>query len=133
MAHTDILYYTTQYCADISSPFFFSPRKRILNPSHSSLNAFSSLTQGMTIHARITQIQPERFSVTLTSRTSDLQDRENKWKPRLDEAWDAAALKEDVERMEARKRKEEHRQTYTKRIIAHPQFKNIGYVIRLSA
>mgnify|MGYP003916743781 CR=1 FL=1 len=51
----------------------------------------------------------------------------------VDEAWDAAALKEDVERMEARKRKEEHRQTYTKRIIAHPQFKNIGYVIRLSA
>ena len=25
------------------------------------------------------------------------------------------------------KKKEEHRQTYTKRIIAHPQFKNIGY------
>lgn len=36
-------------------------------------------------------------------------------------------MKEDVEKMEMKKKKEEHKQTYTKRIIAHPQFKNIGY------
>jgi len=82
---------------------------------------------GMTVHARITRIDPDRFSVELTCRTSDLRDTNDKWKPSRDEYFDYKAQDEDQFKLDEKKRKEEHRQTYTKRIIAHPQFKNIGY------
>jgi hypothetical protein len=82
---------------------------------------------GMTIHSRLTRIDPERFSVELTCKTSDLRDLNDKWKPAKDEYYDHKTQDEDQFKLDEKKKKEEHRQTYTKRIIAHPQFKNIGY------
>ena len=35
---------------------------------------------GMTLHARIVKIEIEKFSVELTTRTSDLSDKDAKWK-----------------------------------------------------
>jgi transcription elongation factor SPT6 len=82
---------------------------------------------GMTIHSRIKRIEPERFSVELTSKTSDLRDLNDQWKPKKDEFYDIRAQENDQIKLEEKKKKEEHKQTYTKRVIAHPQFKNVGY------
>lgn len=82
---------------------------------------------GMTIHARIMRIDPDRFSVELTSKTSDLRDASDKFKPPRDESYDQDTMRYDQSQLEKKKENENKRQTYQKRIIAHPQFKNVGY------
>ena len=82
---------------------------------------------GMVIHARIKSIEPDRMRLDLTTRTSDLKDARDEWRPRLDPHYDQAAAEADEARAAERRRRDEHKQTYTKRVIAHPQFKNVGY------
>ncbi len=82
---------------------------------------------GQTIYARIVKIDIDRFSVELTCRTSDLKDEGNKWKPAKDEYYDLDAELNDKYKLDEKKKRDEHKQTYTKRVIAHPQFRNIGY------
>jgi transcription elongation factor SPT6 len=82
---------------------------------------------GMTIYARIRRVDPERFNVELTSKTSDLRDVKDQWKPPKDSYYDYKGQEDDQAKMDDKKKKEEHRQTYTKRVIAHPQFKNVDY------
>jgi hypothetical protein len=82
---------------------------------------------GQTIYARIVKIDIDRFSVELTSRTSDLKDATNKWKPAKDDYYDIDVEMNDQYKLDEKKKREEHKQTYTKRVIAHPQFRNIGY------
>lgn len=38
------------------------------------------LQVNMTVHSRITKIDIDRFTVDLTTKTSDLVDKENQWK-----------------------------------------------------
>ena len=47
--------------------------KKITNPEE-------RVKIGMIIHARITKIDIERFAVDLTSKSSDLADKEGKWR-----------------------------------------------------
>lgn len=47
---------------------------------------------GMTIHARITKIDIERFHVELTSKSSDLTDTDGQYKPAKDLYYDAGAF-----------------------------------------
>ena len=82
---------------------------------------------GMIVHARVCKIEHERLSVVLTTKTSDLRDVNDKWKLPKDDNYDYSAQDADMDKLDEKKKKEEHRQTYTKRVIAHPQFKNIGY------
>ncbi|KAA0186889.1 hypothetical protein HAZT_HAZT009216 [Hyalella azteca] len=77
------------------------------------------------IHARITKIDPERFSVDLTSRTSDLQDKDGTWKPPKDHYYDAEAEEKDM--IQNQKKRDKKSRTYHKRVIAHPSFHNIDY------
>nr|KAG5690166.1 hypothetical protein BaRGS_013623 [Batillaria attramentaria] len=81
---------------------------------------------GMTIHARITKIDIDRFQVELTCKSSDLVDKDGQWKPQKDLYYDFDVEKAETEK-EAEKLKQQARQTYIKRVIAHPNFKNIGY------
>ncbi|OWF42541.1 Transcription elongation factor SPT6 [Mizuhopecten yessoensis] len=81
---------------------------------------------GMTIHSRITKIDIDRFQVDLTCKSSDLMDKDGNWKPPKDLYYDQDLEKESAEK-EEEKRKQQARQTYTKRVIAHPSFHNIGY------
>lgn len=74
---------------------------------------------------RIMKIDPEKFSVELTSRTSDLQDRDGKWKPQKDAYYDREAEEKDLNL--DRKRKDKKKTQYQKRVIAHPSFRNIDY------
>ena len=77
------------------------------------------------IHCRIMKIDPERFSVELTSRTSDLQDHDNKWKAPKDPYYDF----ENEDRMlnQDKKKTEKKKTMYNKRVIAHQSFKNIDF------
>ena len=77
------------------------------------------------IHARIIKIDPEKFSVDLTSRTSDLQDRDNTWKPSKDNYYDHDAEEKDM--AQSQKKQDKKNRTYHKRVIAHPSFHNIDY------
>lgn len=77
------------------------------------------------IHCRIIKIDPEKFSVELTSRTSDLQDVDNKWKAPKDSYYDHATESRDLS--QEKKKTEKKRTQYHKRVIAHPSFRNIDY------
>lgn len=81
---------------------------------------------GQAIHCRIIKIDFDRFSVDCSSKSSDLLDRNNEWRPKKDNYYD-----HDQEDKEARKQDETKKQTarqqYTKRIIVHPAFHNKSY------
>lgn len=81
---------------------------------------------GMTIHCRISKIDIDRFQVDLTCKSSDLMDKDNQWRPQKDLYYDAERETADKEKEEAKK-KQQARQSYVKRVIAHPSFNNIGY------
>ena len=78
------------------------------------------------IYCRITQIKPDRFSVDAASKTSVLEDKEGEWKPKKDDYYDHEAAFKDEEK-EVDKKQQKQRQAYTKRVIVHPSFYNIGY------
>jgi len=89
-------------------------------------NPESRVKRGQTIHCRIVKIDVERFSVECTSRTSDLVDSKQDWKPAKDPYYDHEAEEKDTKKEEDVK-KNKQRQTYIKRVIVHPSFKNISY------
>ncbi|XP_041456554.1 transcription elongation factor SPT6-like isoform X2 [Lytechinus variegatus] len=82
---------------------------------------------GMTLHARIMKIDIERFQVDLTSRSSDLQDRNGEWAPPRDTYYDYEAAEMDKQKDEDEKKKAAASSTYVKRVIVHPSFQNITY------
>ena len=82
---------------------------------------------GMVVHARIRELQPERWRIELTCRTSDLRDLHEQWRVPRDQFYDRVAQLADEKRQADARRQAEHRATYTKRVIAHPQFRNVGY------
>ena len=77
------------------------------------------------VHARVIKIDPDRFSVDLTSRTSDLQDRDNTWKPPKDNYYDHDS--ESTDTQQSQKKQDKKKRMYHKRVIAHPSFHNIDY------
>jgi transcription elongation factor SPT6 len=78
------------------------------------------------IYCRITQIKPDRFQVDAACKSSVLEDKEGEWKPKKDDYYDHEAAFKDEEK-EADKKQQKQRQAYTKRVIVHPSFYNIGY------
>ncbi|CAL8137322.1 unnamed protein product [Orchesella dallaii] len=89
-------------------------------------NPEQRVKRGQTIHCRVVKIDVDRFSVECTSRTSDLHDMKQEWRPPKDPFYDQE--KEDLEnKKEDDLRKNKQRQTYIKRVIVHPSFKNISY------
>ncbi|KAK4315769.1 hypothetical protein Pmani_013007 [Petrolisthes manimaculis] len=74
---------------------------------------------------RIMKIDPEKFSVELTSRTSDLQDRDRKWKATRDAYYDHETEEKDLNL--DKKKREKTKTQYQKRVIAHASFRNIDY------
>ncbi len=62
------------------------------------------LQQGMTLHCRITKIDIERFKVDLTSKSSDLQDKNGEWAPPKDTYYDHDAAEKDQKKGEAEKK-----------------------------
>ncbi|XP_041765514.1 transcription elongation factor SPT6 [Anopheles merus] len=81
---------------------------------------------GQTVHVRVTKIDIERFSLECSSKSSDLCDRKQEWRPRKDPCYDQE-LEEADTRKEADSKKQQARQQYVKRVIVHPSFHNISY------
>jgi transcription elongation factor SPT6 len=90
-------------------------------------NPEDRLKVGQIIYTRIAKIDVAKFSVELTCRSSDLKDVNYKFRPKRDYFYNEMQEKEDVLKVEEKKRRDEHKQSFTKRVIAHPQFHNIGY------
>ncbi|CAH0715376.1 unnamed protein product, partial [Brenthis ino] len=81
---------------------------------------------GQTIHCRILKVDVERFSVDCSSKSSDLSDKNNEWRPSKDPYYDQEAEDKDVRKdTEAKQTKE--RMQYVKRVIVHPAFHNISF------
>ncbi|XP_054723966.1 LOW QUALITY PROTEIN: transcription elongation factor SPT6-like [Uloborus diversus] len=100
-------------------PTKFISDKHVVNPE-------DRVQQGMTLHARITKIDIERFAVDLTCRSSDLIDKNNEWRPPKDLYYDHEAEDKDHKTAEDVAKKQ-NRQVYLKRVIVHPAFKNVSF------
>lgn len=81
---------------------------------------------GMMVHSRIIKIDIDRFQVDLTTKSTDLMDKDGQWKPPKDLYYDTDREKSEFEK-EQEKKKVQAQQAYIKRVIAHPNFNNIGY------
>lgn len=81
---------------------------------------------GMPIHVRIIKIYVEKFNVDCTSKSSDLADKNNQWRPPKDDFYDQETEDLDLKK-EVDSKKVKARQQYTKRVIVHQAFHNISY------
>ncbi|XP_047991435.1 transcription elongation factor SPT6 [Leguminivora glycinivorella] len=81
---------------------------------------------GQTVHCRILKIDVERFSVDCSSKSSDLLDKNNEWRPSKDPYYDQEAEDKDVRKDKETKQTKERMQ-YVKRVIVHPAFHNISF------
>lgn len=81
---------------------------------------------GQAIHCRIIKIDYEKYRVEASSKSSDLLDRNNEWKPMKDDYYDTEQEEREL-RKEAEDKTKAAKQQYTKRIIVHPAFHNKSY------
>lgn len=79
------------------------------------------------IHVRIIKIDIDRFSVDCSSKTADLKDVNNEWRPRRDAFYDFVTEEQDNRKASDAKAKALKRKTYARRVIAHPSFFNKSY------
>ncbi|KAH8266384.1 hypothetical protein KR038_000011 [Drosophila bunnanda] len=79
------------------------------------------------IHVRIIKIDIDRFSVDCSSKTADLKDVNNEWRPRRDAFYDFVTEELDNRKASDAKAKALKRKTYARRVIAHPSFFNKSY------
>ncbi|CAF3525255.1 unnamed protein product [Rotaria socialis] len=81
------------------------------------------------IYARIVNINIERFSVDLTSKSSDLRDDNERWRPPKDTYYDRTLETDDLNDAEKEKQLKQaaKERSFIKRVIAHPSFMNINY------
>ena len=56
-----------------------------------------------------------------------LADEESEWKPRKDDYYDLGAERKDKSQHESERKKTLAKQGYIKRVIVHPNFKNIDF------
>ncbi|EDV92238.1 GH24153 [Drosophila grimshawi] len=80
-----------------------------------------------TIHVRIIKIDIDRFSVDCSSKSADLKDVNNEWRPRRDAFYDFVTEELDNRKVTDAKAKALKRKTYARRVIAHPSFFNKSY------
>lgn len=79
------------------------------------------------IYCRIVKINPEKFSIDAICKSSALADEESEWKPRKDDYYDLGAERKDKSQHESERKKTLAKQGYIKRVIVHPNFKNIDF------
>ncbi|XP_057294879.1 transcription elongation factor SPT6-like [Hydractinia symbiolongicarpus] len=82
---------------------------------------------GMSLHARVTKINYDRMQLDLTSKSSDLADKQGTFSPARDLYFDQEAADKDRKQEESIKSAQAKRTTYLKRVIAHPSFKNVTF------
>ena len=91
------------------------------------LNPEERVQRNQSIYCRITKINPEKFSIDAICKTSALEDKENELKPPRDSYYDYEAENEDKLNNDSERKKAQAKQSYVKRVIVHPNFKNIDH------
>ena len=91
------------------------------------MNPEERVQKNQSIYCRITKINPEKFSIDAICKTSALEDKENELKPRKDDYYDNEAEEQDKVKNAAERKKAQAKQSYVKRVIVHPNFKNIDH------
>lgn len=100
-------------------PTKFLSDKKVNNPEE-------RVQPQMTLHARVSRIDIERFQVDLTCRSSDLRDERGEWTPPKDTYYDHETA--DSEKRQDEEQKEKiSKSAYLKRVIIHPSFHNITF------
>ena len=81
------------------------------------------------VYARIIKIHTKGFTVDLTSKSSDLADEKERWRPAKDPYYDRILEAEDLAQEEKEKNLKQvaKERSYIRRVIAHPSFMNINY------
>merc|ERR1719410_455411 len=79
-----------------------------------------------TIHCRIIKIVPEFYKVDCICKSSALLDEGGEWKPAKDDYYDQE-LEDKMLRKDKDKKAANQAQQYTKRVITHQSFLNIGF------
>ncbi|XP_068145157.1 transcription elongation factor SPT6-like isoform X2 [Drosophila tropicalis] len=79
------------------------------------------------IYVRIINVDIDRFSFECSSKSTDLNDVNNEWRPRRDAFYDHLSEELDSRKVAEAKEKLMQQRTYTRRIIAHPNFHNKTY------
>ncbi|CAF4632704.1 unnamed protein product, partial [Rotaria sp. Silwood2] len=92
-------------------------------------NPLERVKLNQVIYARIININIKQFSVDLTSKSSDLRDDNERWRPTKDSFYDRTLETEDLAEAEKEKQLKQaaKERSYVKRVIAHPSFMNINY------
>jgi len=94
--------------------------------SDSTVNRPQDRVQEMqSIYCRVKDITVNKFKVYASCKTSILEDVNEEWKPKKDDYYDREAESHDKDLSSNKQSKQ--RQPYTKRVIVHPSFYNIGY------
>ncbi|XP_057340460.1 transcription elongation factor SPT6-like [Microplitis mediator] len=78
------------------------------------------------ITCRVTKVDVDRFDSECSSKSSDLSDVNNIWRPAKDSYYDTEAEEED-RRAEKESRSSSKQPTYTRRLIDHSSFHNISF------
>ena len=101
---------------------------KLENLSESTVNdPEDRVKPGMTIHARIINIIPEKFSVDLVCKSSHLNDTILLYRPKVEPMYYDYATEEEDTAKAASKQEKTKKQKYIKRIIVHPSFHNIDF------
>merc|ERR1719474_295423 len=79
------------------------------------------------IYCRIIKINPEKFSIDAICKSSALEDKEGEWKPQKDSYYDFDEEARDKNQYVNERKKAQAKQSYVKRVIVHPNFKNIEF------
>ena len=89
------------------------------------LNLESRVRIGMTVTCRILDVNYEKFSLFLSSKSTDLQDSESKFSVKKDQYYDFE--KERFDLKHAVNIDEKNKISSIKRVLVHPKFKNVTY------
>uniref|UniRef100_A0A7G3AZW4 Transcription elongation factor SPT6 n=1 Tax=Lutzomyia longipalpis TaxID=7200 RepID=A0A7G3AZW4_LUTLO len=81
---------------------------------------------GQSVYVRIIKIDVDRFSVDCSSKSSDLLDKNNEWRPTKDSYYDQEA-EDQITRKDDDTKKQKARHHYITRVIFHPAFHNKSY------
>ncbi|CAJ0962765.1 unnamed protein product, partial [Mesorhabditis belari] len=102
----------------------FISNKNIATDSKSFKNPLERVAIGRTIACRILQVEPLRFSCTLTCRSIDLRSEEL---IQFDEYFDFGLKTSDEKDDEKGKDRQAQQPQFVRRICSHPAFRNVSY------
>ena len=91
------------------------------------VNVFDRISLGMTVQARVIKVDYDRMQVEISSKLSDIKDRDYKFQQKRDNWFDESAENKDLQLIKEKEENEKRKTNYIPRVIYHPSFKNVTY------